>query len=54
MGTDVAPQAMLKDASFVKPGKASWSWINSKDDYITFDEQKNILILRPTCAGNTV
>jgi hypothetical protein len=43
LGTDVAPPAMLKDASFVKPGKASWSWINSKDDYITFDEQKKYI-----------
>ncbi|OQP56792.1 alpha-glucosidase [Niastella populi] len=39
LGTDLAPAAALKDASFVKPGKASWSWINSKDDHITFDEQ---------------
>jgi alpha-glucosidase len=39
MGTDLAPPAVLKDISFAKPGKASWSWINSKDDNITFNEQ---------------
>jgi hypothetical protein len=43
LGTDLAPAAMLKDASFAKPGKASWSWINSKDDNITFDEQKKYI-----------
>lgn len=30
-------------ASFVKPGKASWSWINSKDDFIVYDEQKKYI-----------
>jgi hypothetical protein len=39
LGTDLAPANVLKDASFVKPGKASWSWINSKDENITFQEQ---------------
>jgi alpha-glucosidase len=43
LGTDLAPAALLKDASFVKPGKASWSWINSKDDNITFNEQKKYI-----------
>ena len=43
LGTDLAPAAVLKDASFVKTGKASWSWINSKDDNITFDEQKKYI-----------
>lgn len=43
LGTDLAPAALLKDTSFVKPGKASWSWINSKDDNITFDEQKKYI-----------
>jgi len=40
LGIDLAPAAALKDTSFIKPGKASWSWINSKDENITFDEQK--------------
>jgi len=39
LGTDLAPKAIAMDTTFVKPGKASWSWINSKDDMITFDEQ---------------
>jgi len=43
LGTDLASAAVLKDASFVKPGKASWSWINSKDDNITFNEQKKYI-----------
>ncbi|OQP60518.1 alpha-glucosidase [Niastella vici] len=43
LGTDLAPAAILNDAAFVKPGKASWSWINSKDDYITFAEQKKYI-----------
>jgi hypothetical protein len=43
LGTDLSPATAIKDASFVKPGKASWSWINSKDDYITFSEQKKYI-----------
>lgn len=40
LGTDVAPPAIsLKDTSIVKPGKAAWSWIMSKDDSITYTEQ---------------
>ncbi|NML39588.1 glycoside hydrolase family 97 protein [Chitinophaga sp. G-6-1-13] len=38
-GTDLAKPAVVQNTSFVKPGKASWSWINSKDDFITYDEQ---------------
>lgn len=43
LGTDLAPAPALKDVSFAKPGKASWSWINSKDDNITFNEQKKYI-----------
>lgn len=43
LGTDLSPASALKDASFAKPGKASWSWINSKDDNITFNEQKKYI-----------
>ncbi|MBC7948791.1 MAG: glycoside hydrolase family 97 catalytic domain-containing protein [Chitinophagaceae bacterium] len=43
IGTDLAPASGLKETSFVKPGKASWSWINSKDDNITFKEQKKYI-----------
>lgn len=39
LGTDLAPKAISIDQSFIKQGKASWSWINSKDDLIVYDEQ---------------
>ncbi len=39
LGTDLAPKAITMDTTFVNPGKASWSWINSKDDMIVYDEQ---------------
>ncbi|WP_423126941.1 glycoside hydrolase family 97 protein [Gaoshiqia sp. Z1-71] len=39
LGTDLAPKAIDMDQSFLKFGKASWSWINSKDDRIVYDEQ---------------
>ncbi|HSK12093.1 MAG TPA: glycoside hydrolase family 97 catalytic domain-containing protein [Phnomibacter sp.] len=42
-GTDLADPSGVKDVSFVKPGGASWSWINSKDDLITYDEQKKYI-----------
>jgi len=38
-GTDLARPSALRNTAFVKPGKASWSWISSKDDFITYDEQ---------------
>lgn len=43
LGTDLAPKAINIDQSFIKPGKASWSWINSKDDNIIFSEQKKYI-----------
>lgn len=43
LGTDLAKPSVVADAAFVKPGKASWSWINSKDDFITYDEQKKYI-----------
>jgi len=43
LGTDLAPKGMAIDKSFIKPGKASWSWINSKDDFIVYDEQKKYI-----------
>lgn len=43
LGTDLADPRAIKNASFVKPGKASWSWINSKDDYIIYEEQKKYI-----------
>lgn len=29
--------------SWVKQGKSSWSWINTKDDFIVYDEQKKYI-----------
>jgi hypothetical protein len=43
LGADLAPAAITIDHSFIKPGKASWSWINSKDDNITFTEQQKYI-----------
>lgn len=43
LGTDLAPKTISIDPSFIKPGKASWSWINSKDDMIVYDEQKKYI-----------
>lgn len=44
-GTDLAQPAVITNPSFVKPGKASWSWISSKDDFITYDEQRRYIDL---------
>ncbi len=43
LGTDLAHPAIRIDSSFIKPGKASWSWINSKDDSIVYSEQKRYI-----------
>lgn len=43
LGTDLAPESINIDPSFIKPGKASWSWINSKDDLVVYDEQKKYI-----------
>lgn len=43
LGLDVAEPAKKMELDFVKPGKASWSWINSKDDFIVYDEQKKYI-----------
>jgi hypothetical protein len=39
LGTDLAAPAIKMNTSFIKPGKSSWSWIMSKDDFIVYDEQ---------------
>ncbi len=39
LGTDFAAPQIKGDFSFVQPGKASWSWINSKDNFIIYEEQ---------------
>ncbi|MEO7313282.1 MAG: glycoside hydrolase family 97 catalytic domain-containing protein [Chitinophagaceae bacterium] len=43
LGMDLAAPAKKIDPSFVRPGKASWSWINSKDNFIVYDEQKKYI-----------
>ncbi len=50
LGTDLAFPAKRipayqtgRDADFIKPGRASWSWIMSKDDYIVYAEQKKYI-----------
>jgi alpha-glucosidase len=43
LGTDVASPSIKINTSFVKPGKASWSWIMSKDDSIIYSEQKRYI-----------
>ena len=40
LGTDLALPSTATDYSYIKPGRASWSWIMSKDDYIIYKEQK--------------
>lgn len=42
LGTDVADDAKYPE-SLCKPGQASWSWINSKDDFIVYEEQKKYI-----------
>ncbi|MET0394100.1 MAG: glycoside hydrolase family 97 catalytic domain-containing protein, partial [Chitinophagaceae bacterium] len=44
LGTDFAePSPVHVDTSFIKPGKAAWSWIMSKDDSIVYSEQKRYI-----------
>ncbi|MGL1884970.1 MAG: glycoside hydrolase family 97 protein [Reichenbachiella sp.] len=43
LGTDVANPAIDGDFSWVKPGRASWSWIILKDDETTFPVQKRFI-----------
>jgi hypothetical protein len=43
LGTDLAEPSKLKDVSYVKPGRASWSWIILKDGSITYDVQKRFI-----------
>ncbi|MFN3664880.1 MAG: glycoside hydrolase family 97 catalytic domain-containing protein [Sediminibacterium sp.] len=43
LGTDLAFPAKKMDPSFIKPGKASWSWIIKKDDSTVFNVQKKYI-----------
>jgi alpha-glucosidase len=42
-GTDFSADVAIQNTGFIKPGKSSWSWIMSKDDFIVYDEQKKYI-----------
>lgn len=39
LGTDVAEPSVLKNTSYIKPGRASWSWALMKDNSVNFETQ---------------
>jgi Glycoside hydrolase 97/Glycosyl-hydrolase 97 N-terminal/Glycosyl-hydrolase 97 C-terminal, oligomerisation len=39
LGTDLASPAVTMDMSFIKPGKASWSWAINHDEAVNYGEQ---------------
>lgn len=43
LGTDLAAPAIEMDPSFLRPGKASWSWVLLKDDSTVFEVQKQFI-----------
>jgi hypothetical protein len=43
LGTDLALPAMQMEASFIKPGKSSWSWILKKDDSTVYKVQRKYI-----------
>jgi len=43
LGTDLAFPARKTDPSFIKPGKASWSWVLQKDDSTVYRVQKKFI-----------
>ncbi|MCP9753471.1 glycoside hydrolase family 97 protein [Ferruginibacter sp. HRS2-29] len=43
LGTDLAFPAKKMDASFIQPGKASWSWVLQKDDSTVYSAQKKFI-----------
>jgi len=43
LGTDLAAPAVKVDASIIKPGKSSWSWVLLKDSKTTFPVQKQFI-----------
>ncbi len=45
LATDLADPVRLQDISFVKPGKASWSWALLKDGSVVYDVQKRFVDL---------
>lgn len=43
IGTDVAKPAMPGDFSYVKPGRAAWSWALMKDQSVNYEVQKRFI-----------
>jgi hypothetical protein len=43
LGTDLANPAKMEDISFVKPGRASWSWVLLKDGSVVYNVQKRFI-----------
>ncbi|WP_255474287.1 glycoside hydrolase family 97 protein [Pontibacter qinzhouensis] len=43
LGTDLAKPAVATDQSYIKPGKASWSWVILKDDSTVYNVQKRFI-----------
>lgn len=43
LGTDLSEPSKLQDTSFVKPGRASWSWVMLKDGSVVYNVQKRFI-----------
>jgi hypothetical protein len=43
LGTDLAKPSVLSDISYVKPGRASWSWVLMKDASVNYEVQKEFI-----------
>ncbi len=43
LGADLAEPSRIDDVSWIKPGRASWSWVLLKDDHIVYDVQKRFI-----------
>ena len=43
LGTDLAAPSKIKDDSYVKPGRSSWSWVLYKDDSTIYSVQKKFV-----------
>jgi len=43
LGTDIAKPMVLDDIDYVKPGRASWSWVLLKDPSVNFKVQKEFI-----------
>jgi alpha-glucosidase len=43
LGTDLAKPAIDTNTDYIKPGRASWSWVSLKDDSIVYNVQKRFI-----------